>query len=266
MSGHSEFYNRAEWYDLAFDFRNIAKECDFLTEIARVHTGRPPASFIEFAAGPARHALEFAKRGCRSSAMDLSDEMRTYSSGVAARQGISLTYLCEDIVRFEMKERFDLAAIMMNSTAYILSNDDFVAHLRSVANALSENGVYVLEMDHPRDIYKVGRSTTDDWEMEKDGRKVSLSWGSKDDPFDPVSGIAEVTAKMRCSEGGREFEIVERDKQRLYTVNEIKALVQLSEEFEIVALLGALSAGVALSNAKESWRTVVVLKKIAIRR
>ena len=33
MNNHVSFYSEAELYDIAFDFKDIPKECDFLSEM-----------------------------------------------------------------------------------------------------------------------------------------------------------------------------------------------------------------------------------------
>ena len=52
---HEDFYSFAKYYDIAFDFKDIPKECSFLKELAIKHLNHPLTSFIEFGAGPALH-------------------------------------------------------------------------------------------------------------------------------------------------------------------------------------------------------------------
>ena len=42
MSGHGALYRAAEYYDIAFDFRDIPRECDFLAAC-----GAAPVDFPE---------------------------------------------------------------------------------------------------------------------------------------------------------------------------------------------------------------------------
>ncbi|MDO9355748.1 MAG: class I SAM-dependent methyltransferase, partial [Solirubrobacteraceae bacterium] len=76
--GHPLIYQHARCYDIAFAFRDIAVECDTLEAIALRHLGRPVASVLELAAGPARHAREFARRGVSATALDNSAAMCAY--------------------------------------------------------------------------------------------------------------------------------------------------------------------------------------------
>ena len=56
---HTKLYSFAKYYDIAFDFKNIKSECDFLEKIKKKFLSDSHSkSFIEFAAGPALHTIE----------------------------------------------------------------------------------------------------------------------------------------------------------------------------------------------------------------
>src|SRR5690349_12451020 len=94
---HAELYAAPFLYDLAFSYRDYAAECDFLEELYARAPGRAPRSFLEIAAGPARHAVEFACRGLRGGALDLSPEMVAYGLARAGERGAALDYRCGDM-------------------------------------------------------------------------------------------------------------------------------------------------------------------------
>ncbi len=79
----------AKYYDIAFDFKNVPKECLFLSDIFTKHLNRPLESFIEFGAGPALHCLEMAKWMPKVTAVDLSQEMTDYARHKAFELGVS---------------------------------------------------------------------------------------------------------------------------------------------------------------------------------
>lgn len=76
---HSKIYSSAKYYDIAFDYRDVKQECDFFEKIVlKFSPELNSKTFIEFAAGPALHSIEMAKRGWTSTSVDLSSEMKTY--------------------------------------------------------------------------------------------------------------------------------------------------------------------------------------------
>src|SRR5207253_609018 len=126
----------------AFDFKNVPAECDFIEQLCLKHLNQKSSSFIEFAAGPALHAIEFGKRGREVAAVDLSPEMAAYGQKKAEMAGVSLRYDCADMIHYESAQKYDVAAILMDSTSYLITNEQVIAHLQSVAEILNSGGLY----------------------------------------------------------------------------------------------------------------------------
>jgi len=173
---HEGFYSFAKYYDIAFDFKDIPKECQFLEQVFIKHLHRPLSSFIEFGAGPALHCLEMAKTLKPVTAVDLSQDMTDYAKTKAAGSGLSLDCQCADMIKYKSDKSYDMATLLMDSTSYLLTNADVIEHLRSVAQVLNPEGLYILEMNHPKAIFEVAQATVNDWETEKNGIKVRLQW------------------------------------------------------------------------------------------
>ncbi len=262
MTNHDEFYRGAEYYDIAFDFRNVAKECDFVESVWCPRADRRPESFLELGAGPALHAREFARRGLRAAALDLSEHMVAYGRECAARDGVEIDYRQGDMIDFTSGDRFDVAVLLMDSACYLPDNEAVYRHFESVAAALNPGGLYLLEMSHPRDFWGIGVSSETVWDAERGYKKVHVQWGSKDDGFDPITQISNVTARIDYVDGLNRGTIEERAPQRSFGVNEFKALVDASKRFEIVDFYGSMNAEIPFSNEKESWRMIPVLQKI----
>ncbi len=260
-NSHVDIYSKAKYYDIAFSFKNIAEENQTILDIFRYHNKRDAKSFLDIGAGPASNAIETAKRGIKSFALDYSAEMVAYGIAKAKESGTSITYLHGDMRKFELPEPVDLAAIFMDSTSYLLTNDDVIDHLNSVARSLKKDGIYILEMSHPRDVFSVGESSSTEWTEKKDDIEVSVKWGNDGDVFDPIKQTTMVTATLKFKSPTEQGEIVDRSEQRCFTFNEIDALVKLSDHFEMLDVIGSLKPGVSFSNDKNCWRMIPVLRK-----
>jgi ubiquinone/menaquinone biosynthesis C-methylase UbiE len=261
MKNHNRFYSFAEIYDVAFDFKDIPKECQFLHSVFSFTVGREPRSFIDLAAGPALHAIEMARYGLECAALDLSQEMVEYGLTKARKAGMDIQYTCGDLCSFRMSRTFDIAGIFMDSTSYLLTNESVLSHLSSVASVLNSGGIYVLEMSHPRDVFSIGSSTENAWEIEKDGIWTSVVWGHKSDTFDPISQITDTTVRLKFKKNGVEHELVEKAPQRCFTANEFMALVKAEGSFDILSFYGAMDIDVPFTTNESSWRMVPVLQK-----
>ena len=258
---HHRVYSAAQCYDVAFGFRDIAAECDALADLATRHGAGAPRAVLELAAGPARHAREWARRGVAATALDTSPAMCEHALACAARDGVPLQAVVADMVDFTLDARFDLALMAMDSSSYLLDNDAALHHLDSVARHLVDGGLYVLEMTHPRTTFGVGAATVTDWTAEADGLSVHTCWGAAGDAFDPFTQIDEVTVTMAWTGPEGQGQLVERARQRRFTPNEVDALVRVGGQFEIVEWLGSLATALPFKSDPKAQFMVPVLRK-----
>lgn len=260
-SNHFDIYSKAKYYDIAFSFKNVTEENQTILDVFRRHTGREAISFLDIAAGPASNAIEMAKRGIPSFAVDYSSEMVEYGIAKAKAAGVLISYQHADMRNFELPEPVDLAAIFMDSTSYLITNEDVINHLQSVARSIKKDGLYFLEMSHPRDVFSVGKSARTEWTEKQDDTEVTIKWGKEGDIFDPIQQTTMVTATLNFKTPEEQGEIVDQSEQRCFTFNEIAALVKAAGCFEMIELIGSLKPNVAFSNDKNSWRMIPILKR-----
>lgn len=295
-----EFYRNARAYDIAFADRDFADECNFLEWCLRTHRrleiaerpsggdwklkdaqsppqGRPeisnlksPISFLELAAGPARHAREFAKRGWRAVALDLSQDMLDYACEGAAREGVRIETVAGDMTDFTLKEPVALAANLMESLTHLVTNEQVVDHLRAVSRNLLPGGVFVIEMAHPDTIWRDSLpniwhsySTESGLFEGEPYTEVDVLFGSADDPYDWITQQWLVSTRLTIREEGRPERVVEHHHpHRWYMAQELKALIDLSGAFSQVWWYGNLAVPPpALDNSDASERMIVVMRK-----
>jgi SAM-dependent methyltransferase len=272
----SEFYANARAYDIAFGDRDFAEECDFLQwclkefgrlavgDFANLQSPFPHAhSFLELAAGPARHTREFAKRGWRAVALDFSADMLAYAAACAQNEDIrgALELVCADMTDFALTQPVALAANLMESLSHLVTNEQVVAHLHAVARNLLPGGIFVIEMAHPDSIWRDNLPNT--WTRRENGTEIDILFGSKTDPFDWVTQQWTVTTRLNIREEGQPERIVEtHNNHRWYLAQELRALIQLSGAFSQAWWFGnMLVPPPPFSNSAESERMIVVLRK-----
>ena len=271
-SSFAGVYEAAEWYAIAFGYRDVPKECDFLTGLAD-EFGCGAGSFLELACGPGFHALEMARRGARSAGLDLEPSMVRLLEREAAREDLTVTALQADMRSFEVETPFHLVTTLLDSCAHLLTNEDMLAHLNRVAAALVPGGIYVLEFSHPADCFGVRKTAGTDWTMKSNGTEVHMQWGKDDDPFDPITEITDVTVTLEVTRTG-EATKAEREVRtlreivpsRCWTHQTLRALFAQAEQLTQVAWYGALDRTVPFDNAEFAWRMVAVLRRTDGRR
>jgi SAM-dependent methyltransferase len=216
------------------------------------------SSAIELAAGPGYHAVEYARRGLRSLALDVEPAMVSY---LRERAPDTLEVLQGDMRSFRLETTVDLAYTLFGSFCYLLTNDDVRAHFEAVWHALGEGGIYVIEIPHPRKWLHHDVTTQDQWTRERDGVRVTTRWDIDQAVPDPLTQCMEVRSEFEVVENGRRSKVRTRGRQRAFFAQEVLALA--AGRFRVLGWYGAMDRKVPFDYARKAWRMVPVLQKIA---
>ncbi|MDX6744958.1 class I SAM-dependent methyltransferase [Actinocorallia sp. A-T 12471] len=260
-------YDDPEAYELSCAFRDVPAEADALLTWSARH-GRRARTVLELAAGPAEHARELVRRGLSCTALDLNAAMCAYAKAKEPR----LEVVQADMTDFDLGARFDLVVTMLDSTAHLHTLDALAAHFHRAAAHLAEGGVYILEMSHPSDRLGRGSSTTTSWTTERDGTTADVTWGSLDDPLDPLTQMVDDHVVIRVTEPptrpGGPYRVRTAEGVvpfRFWTATELQAAVRVAAlehpetALEIVAQYGDFSD--IAPTAPEAWRLISVFRR-----
>jgi len=256
-------YDEPEFYQAACAYRDVPAEVDALLRwsgrFREPETGAP-RSVLELAAGPAEHARELARRGLEATALDLSTAMCAQARELAKADGLSLTVIEADMRDFRLPGDVDLAVTMLNSLCHLLSLDDMLQHLASVARCLSPNGLYIMELAHPADFFAVEHRTSSEWSTEVDDGVVSVRWGVQDQ-IDPVTQITrEHVSVTYHKRNGPVRTVTDVVPNRFWTATEMAAVIRLAGGFTVVASYGDFDADLPV-DAVGAWRMILVLRR-----
>ncbi len=254
-------YSLPEIYEIAFSFRDYAKAVEFLAKAFALVTSRDLKSVVELGCGPGQYCREFAKKDIKTTGIDLCHEMIAYDREFANNENLNCEFLEGDMRSFCIPEKADLAICMMATIHLLLTNNDMIENLNSVADNLVPDGLYIIEMSHPRDILTPEPGAGRDWEMEKDDLKVHTDWGS-DSKQDATKEVNTGTVKYSVTKDNNTEEYQSVENWRDITHGHMLALIELSGRFKIVKEYGDLDLDIAFSNDKKSWRMVLVLQRI----
>jgi SAM-dependent methyltransferase len=138
-------YQRPEYYEIAFSFRDFRKEVDFFEAALRKFSTIKVQSVFELGAGTCPYLEEWQRRGYRYFGLDASREMVTFSRRRARELHADLTLFRGDMARFVIGSRkFDLAYVLLGSL-YVRTNAEFFRHLDCLAKVLRRGGLYLLD-------------------------------------------------------------------------------------------------------------------------
>jgi SAM-dependent methyltransferase len=266
-----EFYREARAYDIAFSDRDFPDECNFLEWCLREHSSaQQQESFLELAAGPARHAREFSRRGWRAVALDLSQDMLDYAADGAKAEGTPILTVLGDMCDFTLPQPVALAANLMESLSHLTTNDQVVRHFQAVARNLLPGGVFVIEMAHPDSIWRdslpnTWRSKSTDTALFGNSpyTEVDVLFGSADDPFDWFSQQWLVTTRLNIQEAGQPARMIENHfPHRWYMAQELQALIDLAGVFDKTWWYGNMVLPPpSMNDVAQADRMIIVLRR-----
>lgn len=263
-SAHSgKTYTIPEIYDIAFDFRDIPAEVDFLLEKTQKYLGRKVTSALELACGPAYHTREIARRNLIADGLDLEPRMVEYTRSLIVKEMLKANIIEADMRYHHSEKKYDMVYMMMASFGHLLTNRDILDNFICVADLLVDGGVYIISTAHPRDFYGDEKpSTKNIWTMTRGDITVETCWGEDNQQFDPLTEIDDIVVSFNVTtpEGKTRHEFP--DRMRRCSIMTFKALVQLSGRFEIVDMYGTLDTGLKLSNDPKCWRFIPIMRKI----
>lgn len=260
----SPFYNNALLYEAAFSYRDIPSELDVIQAWYRSHAKRSLQSSIEFAAGPAEHSRELARRGIAAAALDCSKPMCVLARLRAEEEHLKLAVHCADMRKWPSKKRFDLALTMLDSVCHLSSIDAMLAHLDCVASHLHIGGLYVMECGLPPDCSgSLSAShhclTKTEWQATRGTLSVHAEWGSTADRFDPSTQVCETNVMIRAETGP--LSVSDRFHLHHWNALELDACVRLERRLEIVAWYGDFHSTAPFFANPSAWRMIVLLRR-----
>lgn len=223
------FYDRPEYYDLAFSWRDIAKEVDLFEECFKRYSQVPVQSVLELASGTSPHLEELSKRGYHYTGLDLAGAMVLWSEAKARKLGIEARFIEADMADFCVPEPVDFVFTMCGSL-YTRSTAEFISHLESVAKALRPGGLYFLdwcinfEWNQSKHEQK--------WKMERKGVKIEVRF--LEEVTDAASQIARHRLIGDLNDRGDRHHFESVNTIRVILPQEFLLFLEKSGKFEFI--------------------------------
>ena len=257
-----EFYSKAEAYDIAFSYRNIGEQCDFLEWCFKEHSNAENCkelTYIDICSGPAQFAVELAKRKWNSIAVDLSNDMKEYAQTKMIKNNVNIKYIIEDIRNFNSPEKGALAGCYIDSITHLISNEDIISHFRTMKKNMLSGGIYVIELAHPRYLLPNNMDEPNQWTMKESGKEVDILYGLPDDEYETITQIWNLTVRLTLKQNEKVLQHIEKKvKHRFYFFQELKALIELSGVFDFYTFYGDLSLPAQLFDEKSKTMIAVL--------
>ena len=149
--GLEDAYSYPEYCDVAYDW-DRKPECDFIESCIERYSEVKARSILDIACGTGIHLREFARRGYEVVGIDGKKEMVDFVLRQAAAEGLDVKCLRSDIKAFDPGRKFGCVICMLDSFRYLLTDEDILSHLKSVAASLEDGGLYIIDLWTPSGI------------------------------------------------------------------------------------------------------------------
>jgi len=190
-------FDAVDAYRAAFSYRDIPAEVEQVLAWHARHRGGSPARVLELAAGPADHALEFARRGVGATALDLSAAMCACARQRAADAALPLEVVRADMTDFRIAGRFGLAILLLDSASLVLTDGAMAGLFSCVARHLEPGGLFVVDLSAERP-----GAPPPDWTIDTGEVSVRTRWGADGDVVDPATGIEQTRVRVTTTRRG----------------------------------------------------------------
>lgn len=144
----------AHIYDLFYDGTGKDYAAEAVTVLEAIEqAGASPRTLLDVACGTGRHIEVFQEHGVACQGLDLDAEMLD----VARRRCPEVPFHHDDMVDFDLDERFDAVTCLFSSIGYVGTVDRLRQTLRSMARHLEPDGVVVVEPWLQPEVWQPGR-------------------------------------------------------------------------------------------------------------
>ena len=134
-----------EFYGYMFSAARFAaapEEAGRIISLTQCSGGR----VLDLCCGPGRHAVEFAHRGFQVTGVDRSPFLLERAREHAAKYGVTVEWVQEDMRTFVRPATFDLACSLFTSFGYFKDEHEDLQVLRNIHESLKEDGVLIIDV------------------------------------------------------------------------------------------------------------------------
>ncbi|MBJ7418160.1 MAG: class I SAM-dependent methyltransferase [Niveispirillum sp.] len=141
----------ASVYDLLYQDKDYAGECDLLTRLFADFGVSPIGSVLDLGCGTGGHALPLARRGFRVTGVDAAPAMLDLARAKAATgagPAAAIDFVHADIRTFQLGRLFDAAIMMFAVLGYQREDVDVLSTLSAVRGHLVPGGLFLFDCWH----------------------------------------------------------------------------------------------------------------------
>lgn len=112
-------------------------------------------NYLDLACGTANLTVELGKHFNNVYAVDLSQEMLTVAEEKLREENIRTKVFCQNICDLKIKNKFNLITCALDSTNYILDENQLKKYFEGVYNLLEDDGLFIFDINSYNKLTKI---------------------------------------------------------------------------------------------------------------
>lgn len=219
MSIIQTFYdNLATQYDKLFlDWQATTKEqAEILNHIFEDSGFDNTAKILDCACGIGTQAIGIAALGYHVTASDISDGELVEAEKRAKENNVEICFKRADfcVLSDTFSEKFDIVIAMDNALPHMLSSNDLESAIKSIANQIKENGIFVASIRDYDSLLMEKPPYSPPYIHKTDkGQRVSFqTWEWNDDNYKLIQYIVDDEESLQISKFECEYRATRRDE------------------------------------------------------
>ena len=228
---------------------------DFFEKILDREAKARPELVLDLGCGTGKMTLELSSRGYDMTGIDYSPDMLDVARDAAEEQGADVLWLCQDMREFELYGTVDLTVSCLDCINHLTRPSDVEKTFKLVHNYLIPDGLFIFDINGK---YKFENIYADrSYVMEEQGGVCV--WQNN---YDEKKKICDfyITLFEEC-EDGRYERYDEEQRERMYTLSEMKRMLEKSN----LEFIGAYSDFEFTEATDEDERIYIVARCKKIR-
>lgn len=254
-------YDVPQYWDLAFDDDTV-DEANFIEAAVAKYCEFSLNTLYEPGCGGGRLVVELSRRGHSVVGIDLSAASVEYANLQLQALGHAQSVAVGDMRTNRLEQPADAAYCLVNTFRHLLTEDDALQHLKSVAASIREGGLYVLGMHLlPPDA---DEEDEEEWSVTKNGTRVNMRL----DVAACYRSIREETLRFQMeavsNEATEPVRFTSDYRMRTYEAEHMRQLIQRVPELELVDVYDFwYDIQEPLTLSDEMGDTVFILQKVS---
>ncbi len=104
-------------------------------------------NYLDIACGTGNVTLRLAKSFKESFAVDLSEDMLRKAFEKLKKEKIKCKIVCQDMSELSLNRKFNLITSVLDSTNYIIDEDNLLNYFKGVNEHLDDNGLFIFDIN-----------------------------------------------------------------------------------------------------------------------